>query len=201
VIDNPEPVAKFAYANPAAVLWSPDGRYLAAQRDQDVRVWELKTRQSICQLTLPERPISLSFTKGGDALAAVFSGGAARAGERQYAKLWSVVNGKELKSFEPSVGADYSKLLNLADTSLEIGMGADLAQRKGINTDGRVVALDQESGYLVTISDRNTVRVWLLRPEDVIEEACRRLPRNLTADEWREYVKDDAYRKTCPKLP
>jgi len=29
-VDHPEPVAKFAYASPEAVVWSPDGRYLAA---------------------------------------------------------------------------------------------------------------------------------------------------------------------------
>jgi hypothetical protein len=55
--------------------------------------------------------------------------------------------------------------------------------------------------YLATISDSNTVRVWFLRQDDLIEEACRRLSRNLSEEDWRRYVGDDAYRKTCPKLP
>ena len=70
-----------------------------------------------------------------------------------------------------------------------------------IPTNDLPVAFDQESRYLATISAENTVRVWSLRQDDLIAEACRRLPRNLSEQEWREYVGDDAYRKTCPKLP
>jgi hypothetical protein len=40
-----------------------------------------------------------------------------------------------------------------------------------------------------------------LRQDDLIEEACRRLPRNLSKQEWREYIGDDAHHKTCPELP
>ena len=36
---------------------------------------------------------------------------------------------------------------------------------------------------------------------DLIAEACRRLPKNLSEQEWRELVGDDEYRKTCPELP
>ena len=45
------------------------------------------------------------------------------------------------------------------------------------------------------------VRVWLWRPEDLITEACARLPRNLTLEEWQQYVGDEPYRHTCPNLP
>ncbi len=32
-------------------------------------------------------------------------------------------------------------------------------------------------------------------------EACRRLPRNLTREEWPLYLGNEPYRKTCPNLP
>jgi len=44
-------------------------------------------------------------------------------------------------------------------------------------------------------------RVWLWRPEDLIAEACARLPRNLTREEWQQYIGDEPYRPTCPNLP
>lgn len=48
----------------------------------------------------------------------------------------------------------------------------------------------------------NTVRVWLWKPEDMIAEACTRLPRNLTLEEWRMCIgEDELYCPTCPNLP
>lgn len=70
-----------------------------------------------------------------------------------------------------------------------------------IPTKDRPLAFDQDSRYLATISEDKTVQVWFLRQDDLIAEACRRLPRNLTEQEWGEYLGDEAYRKTCPKLP
>jgi hypothetical protein len=53
--------------------------------------------------------------------------------------------------------------------------------------------------YLVT-SDGSDVLVWTLTRDDLIAAACRRLTRNLTPEEWREYVGDQPYRKSCPGL-
>jgi hypothetical protein len=45
------------------------------------------------------------------------------------------------------------------------------------------------------------VRVWLWQPEDLIADACTRLPRNLTQEEWQQYVGAEPCRPTCPNLP
>ncbi|MEJ1929808.1 caspase family protein [Nostoc sp. NIES-2111] len=47
----------------------------------------------------------------------------------------------------------------------------------------------------------DTVHIFLWRPEDLTNEACARLNRNLTQQEWRQYFPDEPYRKTCPNLP
>ncbi|MBO9368962.1 MAG: hypothetical protein J7555_09510 [Chloroflexi bacterium] len=45
-------------------------------------------------------------------------------------------------------------------------------------------------------------RVWLWRAEDLIAEARRRLPRNLTLEKWQQYVGPDVpYHATCPGKP
>ncbi|MGF1537411.1 MAG: hypothetical protein ACFB4J_13150 [Elainellaceae cyanobacterium] len=41
----------------------------------------------------------------------------------------------------------------------------------------------------------------MLDPNDLIAEACRRLTRNLTLQEWRQYLGDEPYQATCPSLP
>lgn len=46
-------------------------------------------------------------------------------------------------------------------------------------------------------SDR-TARLWLWRPADLIAEACARLSRNLTREEWAQYLGTEGYRETCP---
>lgn len=71
--------------------------------------------------------------------------------------------------------------------------------------------------YLTTLNARGTIKVWHLEPydrelsgQDLIDEACRRLPRNLTRYEWETYIGkfwddypfvSESYSKTCPNLP
>jgi len=44
-------------------------------------------------------------------------------------------------------------------------------------------------------------QIWSWKPDKLIEQACARLHRNLTRDEWNRYVGDVQPSKTCPNLP
>ena len=61
-----------------------------------------------------------------------------------------------------------------------------------VSRNGRLVAAGLGDGV---------VRVSFLSPADLIAEACARLTRNLTQDEWRQYLADEPYAPTCPHLP
>jgi WD40 repeat protein len=62
-----------------------------------------------------------------------------------------------------------------------------------------LIAVSPDGKYLATADEQGVVYTWFLRPDDLIDEACRRLTRNLTQDEWREFVADGPYVPTCPK--
>lgn len=46
----------------------------------------------------------------------------------------------------------------------------------------------------------STVYLWRFLPEDIISEACSRLSRNLTQEEWLTFIGDEPYHPTCPNI-
>jgi len=63
------------------------------------------------------------------------------------------------------------------------------------------VAFSPDGKLLATASADNTARLSFWRPEDMIAVACSRLNRNLTREEWKQYLGDESYHKTCANLP
>ncbi|HII06471.1 MAG TPA: hypothetical protein HA349_03920 [Methanotrichaceae archaeon] len=59
------------------------------------------------------------------------------------------------------------------------------------------IAFSPDGTTLTTASDDHTARIWHLQSEDLIFEAVSCLSRNLTAEEWRQYLGDEPYRETC----
>ena len=51
------------------------------------------------------------------------------------------------------------------------------------------------------ICNEQHIYILFWRIEDLIAEACRRLPRNFTQAEWVQYFPNEKYRATCPNLP
>ncbi|MEM7348951.1 MAG: hypothetical protein AAF485_32385 [Chloroflexota bacterium] len=69
------------------------------------------------------------------------------------------------------------------------------AYRAAFSADNRWMA----TGSL--ISGNDYISIWAWRPTDLIDRACARLRRNLTKEEWNDYLGGEPYRATCPHLP
>ena len=74
------------------------------------------------------------------------------------------------------------------------------------HSQGKFVSFTPDGEWVVSASldimtRVGTIRGWLWRPKDLIAEACNRLPRNLTWEEWQRFIKNAPYHPVCPNLP
>ncbi len=99
---------------------------------------------------------------------------------------------KTTRVFETSTGKEISQL-----TEEGIVYAVNFA------TDGRTILTADMLHELTTemLNDSVIVTRELLRVNDLIKEACSRLTRNLTPEEWAQYIGAGTPRKTCPNLP
>ena len=92
-------------------------------------------------------------------------------GDNGYARVWEIVSGAGAREL------------------------ARIAHRGAVNA----VAFSSDAKHVVTASDK-VVRVLRWRTEDLVDEACERLTKNLTPEEWAQYVSHATYAPTCPQL-
>jgi WD40 repeat protein/energy-coupling factor transporter ATP-binding protein EcfA2 len=195
------------------VAFSPDGRRVASAGswDKTVVVWEADTGREVARMMHEDDVLAVAFSPDGRWVA---SGSVDRT-----ARLWEAETGREAArvkhrhgvnevAFSPdgrwmaSVSEDGT--LQVADTAT----GEIVARVEHEQWALRVVAFSPDGRWILSGSgdpvyrELGDARVWVWKPEDLIAEACRRLPRNLTHREWLQYLGDDeSYRPTCPNLP
>jgi len=68
---------------------------------------------------------------------------------------------------------------------------------------GRIVdfKFTPDGRRLLTGNDEGIAALWLWKTEDLQEETCKRLTRNLSLSEWRQYLGTIPYQRACPNLP
>lgn len=185
-----------------AVGFSPDGQWLATTSGEETRIWKMDTGGGISIAHEGLEGTFVGFSPDGRRLATT----------RGSATLvWEVGTGRDVgqialeggvRAVAFSSGGQWLATAGWDRTVRvwEVAAGREIARPVHASA-VQAVAFSPNGQWLVTVGTGDTAGVWLVWPEDLIAEACTRLPRNLTREEWRQYIGDEPYRPTCPSLP
>lgn len=196
-----------------AMAFSPDGRWVVSAGCDEysrwtcvhssARVWEAVSGNEIARMT-----------HEGDVSAVIFSPDGrwvvSHSGDIT-AWVWEATTGREIArmthekpvtsiAFSPQGQWVVSGSRDGTARVWEATTGAEVAR---MTHEGEVnsVAFSPDGRWVLSVSEDDTARVWWWQPEDMIRLACERLTRNLTREEWKQYLGDEPYRATCPNLP
>jgi WD40 repeat protein len=188
------------------IAFSPDSKYLAtASEDKTVRVWEIASGSEVARMAHDAGVLDLAFSPDGKRLAT--------ASTDETARVWEIADGEEVThmiheglvySVSFSHGGKYLVTASIDNTARVwyVTSGSEVARVDNGPFDSILDAGFAPGGkYLVTVGS-NSTRAWLWRrPQDLVDDACTRMTRNFTRDEWQQNVPEEPYRKTCPNLP
>ena len=198
-----------APAAAAAVAFSPGGEQLAAATASGLALWSLAEGASAPEVLAAGQEFhSIAFQSGGRTLAA--------GTRRGVIELWDLERSPPARRHELSghlsavTGLSFAAGDRLASSSLDGTVRLwDLS-----DPDGEPVVLSDHNGWVWSVAfdasgdrafsggaDRSRLRVWEVRSQALAGALCRRVERNLSLEEWQEYLPHVDYEATCPDLP
>lgn len=198
-------VARFPHNGAVdVVVFNRDGTFLVTgSSDRTARIWDIRQSKEVARLHHEDRVYAVSLSPDERVLAT--------ASWDRKARLWTWPAGAELRGLthEHQVCAlDFdSKGEFLATASWdrtariwELSSGREIA-RLGHDERIHAVAFSPDGRFVATASMDCTIQLRCWQTADLIAQACARLTRNLSYEEWRLYLADEPYRKTCADLP
>lgn len=189
------------------LAFSADGRLLFTGSNYDVKVFDTLLGSEVEQLSCGGTVAKMAVSPDGKYVA-VGTGNTVhlcnRTGETE---LWSSTEGGGLSALAFSPDSRFLATGSV-DTTLRIfkAKTGEEISRRSLGGTVTAVSFPRDSPYLVTASRSPdgtfTIKKELYRSEDLIADACSRVTRNLSLDEWNSYVgKEVPYHRTCSKLP
>lgn len=187
-----------------AVGFSPDGTYVLSGGDQIARVWEASTGQEVAQMTHESGANIALFSPDGKSV--VSAGG-------DIVYLWDAQTGREIHAlghqdfvYSAAFSSNGKYLITLEINQNTIHVWDVMAGEEilNLNPDYGVfsVMFTADDHYLVLRGRDQAVHVMKYRPEDLIADACMRVTRNLTREEWDQFIGEALPPQAiCPNLP
>ena len=127
--------------------------------------------------------------------------------------LWEARTGREIHSLKhgdfvasASFSSDgkYLVTLEINSNTIHVWDAATVEEILRLTPESGVLSVlfTADDRYLVVHGWDQAVHVMMYRPEDLIADACMQVTRNLTREEWDEYIRGALPpQATCPNLP
>ncbi len=183
-----------------SVAFAPNGKFFVTGGDKTVRVWDAKTLKSI-----PLKGHSL-FIHG--VAVSPDSSLIASASRDKTARVWDAASGKQIfqldhpdwamaAAFSPDgkmfATTSRDRLVRLWD----VKSGKLIGELKGHSDWVDGVAFSVDGDTLFSGGRDNTVHLWNGSPRAWKESACKIAKRELTNEEWKQYLDDEAHHSIC----
>ena len=183
-----------------------EGKLLAFETNKPpneyfVDLWSVASKARVSRIQLPAELTRLAFNSSGTVLFTA---------EGENLQAWEIPSGKRRFSLtesddinvivpDPSL-ASVATITHGRLTVWDAATGARLGQ---LPDSGyiRAAAFSPDGRYLLAGYDERFAAIWLWRPGDLIDQACARLSRNLSHNEWAHWFSKQPYRQICPNLP
>jgi WD40 repeat protein len=187
------------------VAFSPDGRLLAVSSiDGAVTLYDAQTYRVIHTFATHEAPFHVAFSPDSRTLAIAGSAGTLLLDVASARPLGAPLTGHTALVFDVAFTRDGHTLATasddgtvvLYDVASEQPIGDPLAAEDGRATG---VALTPDGRTLFTSHDGGEVVRWDIDPDSWQRLACTIAGRNLTRDEWRQYLGNRPYHATCER--
>jgi WD40 repeat protein len=194
-----DPVQSFAF--------NSSGDWLAVGIGQTVQVVDLVTGGEVDTIKTGGFVRDLSFDPKGGLLAVACGdlfGGSGKA------QIWKLPGAKKMvdmvheqavwkSAFSPR--GDWLLTVSGQDVRVWDVQGGTQLARISSPSMPEAVFFSRDGSWIKMVAADGEVHEWPVRPRDLIVESCARLTRNLTCEEWRQYLGSEPYRATCPDLP
>jgi WD40 repeat protein len=188
-----------------AVAYSPDGKFIAtASDDGTVRVWQVSSGAQIALMNHKKPVTAVAYSPDGKFIAT--------ASRDRMARIWEISSEREVRKISHRKMA--TAIAYSSDGKFIATASGRTAQVWDVNSGQQVtlmnhkravsaVTFSPDGKFVATASRDGVVRIWIQPAANLQEEACKRLDRNLTAEEWEQYLSQplSQYRKTCRNLP
>ncbi len=196
------------------IAFSPDSRWLAStSRDGVATLWDFQTGKRLGKFSFKDRGSSVAFSPDGQWLSISSWDNTIKLVSLQDLTDLKVISlyphrSRVLKAvFSPeSLWNEGKRWLASAsqDRTIRLWDLDNLDELPVIfrGHTGKIgnVIFSPNGRWIASSSNDRTARVWRLRINELTELACRTARRNLTLEEWDQFLGKRTYRKTCPNL-